>query len=168
MINSDAELREVTKLVLYGWGYPTLFNCPNGTRLRNRLVSFPLNASPVIQGTSKQTHDSVLSRLEFVAEQYLDCLRTNLGTNPVWIWVDTPESLSSEEILTYRKQFEEWVRQITGASSRDDGPTESIAPVDLAKKLWRHLLSNRWQRAAIVIFVFTAITLTMMHTGGLS
>ncbi|MBD3884698.1 hypothetical protein IFO70_23455 [Phormidium tenue FACHB-886] len=167
MIDGDAELREVTKLVLYGWGYPTLFNCPNGNRLQNRLVSFPVTGAPAIAGVNKEAFGGVLSRLEMVGEQYLDFLKAKyLGVNPAWIWVDTPESLSADEILTYRKQFEEWAERIKTTSSKNNAPAKLTMQVQSAGNFLQHLLSKRWRRATIAVLIFTAISLTMFHAGG--
>lgn len=167
MVDFDAELREVTKLVLYGWGYPALFNCPKGSRLQNRLVSFPVNAAPAIAGVNEETFRGVLTRLELVGEQYLDFLKTKyLGSNPAWIWVETPENLSIDEILTYRKQFEEWAERVKTTSSRSTAPAKLIMQAQSTGRFLQHLLSNHWRHATIAILIFAVLSLTMFHAGG--
>lgn len=176
MTQPAEDLKTVTKLVLYGWGYPTLFDKPNGDRLQNRLVIFPPNAPPVIEGARKEIFVGVWPRLERVREHYLDLLQSQeLGKNPLWVWVDTPKTLSMQEILAYRQQFAQWEEQIQAKaelaqSSRSARYLEAIsarlrrwqAPFRLLVALLRWPL-HHWKQTAIALALLTTITLVALH-----
>lgn len=158
MLKPDEELREATKLVLYGWGYPALFNAPNGDRLQNRLVLFRADASPGIQGASQEALCNVLPRLKLIKKRYLDFLKANYSdVNPLWVWVDTPENLSINEILQYREQFDAWVEhnKVYIESNRWTQAIESIL------NRWQTL---HWKQTTIAIMALLTITLAVLHT----
>lgn len=178
------DLKTVTRLVLYGWGYPTLFQKPNGDRLQNRLVIFPLHAPPVIEGAKKEIFPGVWSRLERVRDYHLDLLQSQEpGKNPLWVWVDTPKTLSIHDILDYRQQFEQWEERIQAEAkvknrSRFTLYREAISsrlsrwhspwpkPIAASFSFLIALLRwplNHWKRAAIAIAVLTTLTLVALH-----
>lgn len=166
MSKLNAEMNEATKLVLYGWGYPDLFNRPDGKQLQNRLVMFPLNTSPAIEGAPGAVLNRVLSRLEMIKAAYLEGLKTqHSGINPAWVWVDTPEPLSDDEILGYRTQFEDWTERIQIASIRERLAQEKLAAEAKAASLSAppptgnllRLLTPIWERkVAIALLLILA------------
>lgn len=172
MTKPAEELREVTKLVLYGWGYPALFEKPNGDRFQNRIVKFPPNASPMIEGASSEALDRVSSNLKIVRKRYRNLIKSQPETsNPVWVWVDTPKQLSGQEILKYREQFEQWVETVKGHGNWSDRLLGSILFKDsiLHPSIHRFYRSfaqqpaKDWRRNAIVLVTLVTLMLVMMR-----
>lgn len=127
MISPNEELKEVTKLVLYGWGYPALFRTSDGQPMQNRIVRFPLHTAPAIEGANPVTFRTVCPKLELVKANYLETITHKTpGVNPLLIWVDTPKSLSDDEIVNYQQQFMVWAthRGLT------DKEVNRVAPID--------------------------------------
>jgi hypothetical protein len=149
MISPTEELKEVTKLVLYGWGYPALFTTSDGELLQNRMVQFPLFAKPAIEGANKAAFRVVRPKLELVKANYLEIItQKTFGVNPLWIWVDTPKNLTEEEILNYQQQFMVWATQ-RGLSDQE---VNRIAPID-----WRQFISPVTQYPIAQIFKITTL-----------
>lgn len=160
MSKSHEELKEATKLVLYGWGYPALFNKPNGDRFQNRLVSFSFKTAPTIAGTSQETLSSVLSRLQVVKNRYRNELRQEAsGLNPVWIWVDAPKELSYQERLHYREQFETWVETTRTKPAFVDRLLNSQPLVHWLTKG----NSTNWKHKVFATVIFVVITLSVIR-----
>lgn len=159
MLKTHEELKEITTLVLYGWGYPALFSKPNGDRLQNRLVSFPPHAAPTIAGASQESLKRVHSKLKLVRQRHRQLLQLQASDpNPVWVWVDAPQQLSYREMLDYREQFENWVEQTQVNSSWSDRWID----LDLLDYLITHRVFAHWRRNAIVVAIFMVMTLVMI------
>lgn len=176
MMKPEDELRQVTKLVLYGWGYPTLFEKPDGDRFQNRLVIFPSNRLPVIEGASQEGLDGVLSHLNLVKKRYRDLLKAEpANLNPVWVWVDAPNHLSGSEILKYREQFEHWLEDVEVNDPWNENWYDRFCHSSFLIKLIpdqfaTYFLTNlsnfatqSWKQIAIVFAVFAALTLVMLR-----
>lgn len=172
MTKPDEELKEVTKLVLYGWGYPALFEKPNGDRFQNRLVIFPPDALPVIEGASQEALNGVQPNLKIVKKRYRKLLKEQSeNLNPVWVWVDTPKQLSGQEILRYRQQFEQWVETVKGRGNWSDRLLSSILVQDSilhpSIHQFYHLFAPQqtkgWKRNAIVLVTLFTLMLVMMR-----
>lgn len=173
MSNLNTEITEVTKLVLYGWGYPDLFNSQTGTPLQNRLVKFSDKALPVIEAAGQDTFMVVLPKLETIRRTYLDRLNQEASIQPLWVWIERPKRLSSSEIINYQKKFEDWVERV--AAPKLDRPQDHpliakfatkvsarIQAQPLQDRLTRWFLES-WRIRAIAIAVIAAITLSLIH-----
>jgi len=170
MTKPEDELQQVTKLVLYGWGYPTLFEKPNGDRFQNRLVNFPSDAAPVIEGASQEALDGVRSHLNLIGRRYRDLLNTeSTHLNPIWVWVDTPKHLSGSEILKYREQFEQWLEDVKADGDWNENWVDRFRRSSLIKlvpdQLVTHLSTDssypstiNWKQKAIVFAIFATLT----------
>ncbi|GAB4379439.1 MAG: hypothetical protein Kow00121_33600 [Elainellaceae cyanobacterium] len=117
MVAPDRELenlKAVTTLVLYGWGYPALFNHTSGNRLQNRLVRFSVHTAPTIAGANQVDLQQVLPKLKLVQKHHRSYLKQQLSgnTNPcLFISVTTPATLPEAAQLEARQQFAEWLEQ---------------------------------------------------------
>lgn len=161
MPSPNEELKEVTKLVLYGWGYPSLFSQPNGDRFQNRLVGFPPNAAPTIAGADQVALKNVLSRLKIIKQRHRDLLkRAPSDLNPVWVWVDTPKQLSYPEKLAYREQFENWIENTKANDSWNDRLLNS----DLWMRFNSQAPIKGWRRKTIAAVILAILTLAMVGT----
>jgi hypothetical protein len=179
MSHPHTEMTEVTKLVLYGWGYPDLFNSQAGTLLQNRLVKFPAQALPMIEAANQATFLLILPKLEMIRTAYLDRLNPqDTGMQPLWIWVDRPEQLSSSEVMNYRKKFADWEQTVAPAKNDQvlgdrSFATEGLAkfPVQFPVHLWQNILTHwqsaNWRQRAIVLTVIVAVTLAVIKNNAL-
>lgn len=158
-MSSNEELKQVTKLVLYGWGYPDLFSQPNGDRFQNRLVSFPPDAAPTIAGANQTALKDVRSRLKIVKKRHRELLKSEPSNiNPVWVWVDTPKQLSYLERLAYREQFEHWLETTQANDRWNDRWLNS----DLLVRLKIQTSVTSWKRKAVTIVILAVIILAMI------
>lgn len=158
-MSSNEELKQVTKLVLYGWGYPDLFSQPNGDRFQNRLVSFPPNAAPTIAGANQTALKDVRSRLKIVKKRHQALLKSvPSNINPVWVWVDTPRQLSYLERLAYREQFESWL-ETTEANNRWNDLWFNL---NFLPRLKTQASIMDWKRKAIALVILTGIALVII------
>lgn len=176
MTKPEDELRQVTALVLYGWGYPALFERPDGDRFQNRLVNFLPDAVPVIEGASQEALDSVLSHLNLIRKRYRDLLKAeSTYSNPVWVWVDTPRHLSGSEILKCREQFEQWSEEAREdrywdenwyAQSRYLSFFVKLIPDQFRTELatsFSFFSTQSWRQKAIVLAVFASLMLVILR-----
>ncbi|HEY9639658.1 MAG TPA: hypothetical protein V6C57_04200 [Coleofasciculaceae cyanobacterium] len=151
MSHPHTEITEVTKLVLYGWGYPALFNSRAGIPLQNRLVKFSAKSLPVIEAASQDAFLVVLPKLEMIRKTYVDRLTSSdASTQPLWVWVDTPERLSSHEILNYQKKFADWAEAVTTQPDRSPNNSALLAKflAQMAAKFQGEMLPaslTRWR-----------------------
>jgi hypothetical protein len=160
MTRPTEDLKQVTKFVLYGWGYPALFAQPNGDRFQNRLVTFPANAAPVIAGANQEALSQVQSKLKIVQRRYRRFLRQqSTPPNPVWVWVDTPHQLTFQEMLAYREQFADWVEQ-TGANQ---SWSDRLLNSDLLANFTTQWHIQSWKRKVMALVVLTALTFAVMY-----
>jgi hypothetical protein len=171
MPTPNTEMTEVTKLVLYGWGYPDLFNSQAGTPLQNRLVKFSVKALPVIEAASQDALLQILPKLEMIRSTYLDRLnQQDAGIQPLWVWVDRPERLSSSEIMSHRKKFEDWVETVAiPTADRIQGSSSLVARFltkfqvqPLQSSLTRWFIAG-WKQRAIAIAIGAAIVLVVIR-----
>jgi hypothetical protein len=182
MSNLNTEITEVTKLVLYGWGYPDLFNSQTGKPLQNRLVKFSAQALPVIEAAGQDTFMVVLPKLEMIRRTYLNRLNQEAGSQPLWVWIERPKRLSSSEIINYQKKFEDWVERVAApkldrlqldrlqsrpliAKFSAKFPTKFSARIQaqpLQDRLTRWFLES-WRIRVVAIAVIAAITLSLIH-----
>ncbi|WP_416674261.1 hypothetical protein [Egbenema bharatensis] len=164
MISATEELKEVTKLVLYGWGYPAMFSTSEGQPLQNRMVRFPLDAAPAIEGVNPSAFRPIRARLELVKANYLETITNHSGINPVWVWIDTPD-LTEEEIVNYQQQFMVWATQ----RGLTDEEVNSVAwdwrqfVPQLIDRFTRQPLktANAWKRTVLAISL--GIVLLVAH-----
>lgn len=160
------EMKSLTQLVLYGWGYPMVFNHPiTNHPFQNRLVRFSLQDSPSIEGISQLELRKFLPKLVMIQENYLDFLerKQSESKNPyVFISVDTPKPLLTQEQINLRKQFEDWAKTKTAYPNSGNWQTEFHFWTDDIKHLKTHRFTIGLKRIAIAIVVLTAITLTII------
>ncbi len=160
MTSAAEELKEVTKLVLYGWGYPALFRTSEGELLQNRMVRFPLDAAPAIEGANKAAFRPIRGKLELVKANYLDTITHHSGVNPFWVWVDTP-NLSEEEIVDYQQQFMVWANQrgLTDAAVNRVAPDWSQFVLPSIHTLTTQALkaASYWKQTVLAIGLILAL-----------
>jgi hypothetical protein len=164
MTSATEELKEVTKLVLYGWGYPAMFSTSEGQPLQNRMVRFPLNAAPAIEGVNQTMFRPICAKLELVKANYLDTITKHSGINPFWVWIDTPD-LTEEEIVNYQQQFMVWATQRGLTDKEVNSVTwdwRQFVPQSIDRFTRQPLkTANRWKQTILAISL--GIVLLVAH-----
>lgn len=169
MLALDRELEEMkslTQLVLYGWGYPRLFNHPiTNNPFQNRLVRFSLHEAPSIEGISPSEFRKIRHQLVLIQENYRDFLarKQSESKNPyVFISVDAPNLSQIQEQHIVRKQFEDWAKTNPIHSHHEIWQTNAHLGVEFFEQLKSHWFTIGLRQMAIAIVVLVAITLTII------